>query len=228
MTVRDNATTVDAAVVGQTSGVNMITAEGHASYVQQQRIGAGYFHVLGIPPSIGREFTRDEDRPNAAGVVLLGDGLWRRRFGASPSVIGRRIMLDGQPNTVLGVMPRDFRLPDDFQSSTPAQLSQPPREDLLEKHSRDGRLEMNIMRERQLPETINSHEPGFCTAEPSRNRRAPTTIATIRRDVAIRSSRSSDRVRRFRQDSVRRAFPDSSSTKSNSPVCFAASRSSSA
>jgi putative ABC transport system permease protein len=65
--------------------------------------------VLGVPPTLGRFIQPDEDRPGAPTVVVLSDALWRQRFGGDRGVIGRRLMLDGVPHTILGVMPRDFR-----------------------------------------------------------------------------------------------------------------------
>ena len=65
---------------------------------------------LGATPSLGRVFTTDDDQRGAAGVVLLSDALWHRRFAASPDVIGRSITLDNQPYTIIGVMPPHFQL----------------------------------------------------------------------------------------------------------------------
>lgn len=105
--VRDHASTIDAAVVGGTSGVNLAAGESVA-YVWQQRVSAGYFHVMGIAPMLGREFTRDEDRPGGQPVVLLNHDLWRRVFKGDPSVVGRPIRLRGETYTVIGVMPEQF------------------------------------------------------------------------------------------------------------------------
>jgi len=107
MAVRDNATTVDAAAVGGTAGVNLV-ARGQAAYVQQQRVAAGYFHVTGIPPFIGREFTREEDVTGGPAVVLLSYELWTRVFGADPGVVGQAITLRGEAYTVVGVLPEKF------------------------------------------------------------------------------------------------------------------------
>ncbi|HEX5473079.1 MAG TPA: ABC transporter permease [Vicinamibacterales bacterium] len=105
--VHDHATAVDAAVVGGTSGVNLLAGDA-AAYVQQQRVSAGYFHVMGIPPFIGREFSAEEDRPGGEPVVILAYGLWQRVFKSDPSVVGRAIRLKGQAFTIVGVMPADF------------------------------------------------------------------------------------------------------------------------
>jgi putative ABC transport system permease protein len=95
------------------------------------RVGWDFFRLLGVEPALGRGFLPDEDRPGSDAVVVLGDGLWRRRFGADPSVIGREVRIDGAPRQVIGVMPRslDYTLygeelwiPSAF---TPAQLAEP-------------------------------------------------------------------------------------------------------
>jgi predicted permease len=70
--------------------------------------------VLGAAPVRGRGFTVAEDLPGRPLAVLLSDGLWRRRFGADPSVIGRTLTLDDAPATVVGIMPPDFQLPSHF------------------------------------------------------------------------------------------------------------------
>jgi predicted permease len=70
------------------------------------RVGADFFALLGVKPALGRAFLPEEDRPGADGVVVLSDGLWRRRFGADPAVVGRDVRIDGLPHRVIGVMPR--------------------------------------------------------------------------------------------------------------------------
>ena len=76
--------------------------------LEGQRVGADYFEVLGILPTIGHEFEPTDDAAGAAPVVVISDGLWRRRFGANPGIVGRTITLDGLPHLILGVMPHDF------------------------------------------------------------------------------------------------------------------------
>ncbi|HSC27846.1 MAG TPA: ABC transporter permease [Vicinamibacterales bacterium] len=73
-----------------------------------QRVSARYFQVLGVPPIIGRSFQSSDDLLNAANVVVLSDGLWRRRFEADPAIVGRQITLEGSGYDVIGVMPPDF------------------------------------------------------------------------------------------------------------------------
>src|SRR6266851_9752318 len=89
------------------TGVNLVVGA-HAEYVKQQRVSAGYFRVLGVPPAIGREFTADEDRPNGPAAVILSHQLWTRLFNGDSGAIGRSITLRGEPYTIVGVMPDGF------------------------------------------------------------------------------------------------------------------------
>jgi len=78
------------------------------------------FSTLAVQPAYGRAFTAAEDAPDASPTVILGWNLWRRRFAGSPSVVGARILLDGEPFTVVGVMPAWFAYPDhEIQLWTP-------------------------------------------------------------------------------------------------------------
>ncbi len=106
--VRDHAPFLDAAVYAGTGGVNFASG-GSARYVQEQRVSAGFFRVLGVAPRMGREFTRDEDRAGGPAVVVLSHQFWQREFGGEAKVAGRTIMLRGEPYTVIGVMPENFR-----------------------------------------------------------------------------------------------------------------------
>jgi predicted permease len=69
------------------------------------RISSGYFRVLGVQPARGREFDFSEERPGNGNVVILSDRVWRNQFGAATDILGRKVLLDSQPYTVVGVMP---------------------------------------------------------------------------------------------------------------------------
>jgi putative ABC transport system permease protein len=73
-----------------------------------QRVTVGYFRALGVAPTLGRDLAASEDQVHGPNVVILSDGLWRRRFGADLSIIGRQVTLDDNRYTVIGVMPRGF------------------------------------------------------------------------------------------------------------------------
>lgn len=68
-------------------------------------VTAGYFRVLGVSPQLGREFTTEDELPGRDHQVILSDRIWRDRFSADPGLVGRTIMLDAEPFTVIGVMP---------------------------------------------------------------------------------------------------------------------------
>lgn len=73
-----------------------------------QRVSGAYLSVLGVLPALGRTFMATDDVQDGPAVVVISDGLWRRRFGADSSMIGRETRLDDRPFTVIGVMPAGF------------------------------------------------------------------------------------------------------------------------
>jgi putative ABC transport system permease protein len=91
-----------------------LTGVGTAERVMTGYMTADALPLLGVAPALGRTFTVDEDLPGRPAVVLLSDGLWRRRFGADRKIIGRQVLLDDAPTTVIGVMPEGFQLPLNF------------------------------------------------------------------------------------------------------------------
>ena len=86
-------------------------SEGEPEQVVVTAVSAGYFGLLGVEPLRGRVFAAAEDEPGGPRVVLLGESLWRRRFGAAPNLVGRTVQLDGEPYTVLGIAPATAELP---------------------------------------------------------------------------------------------------------------------
>jgi putative ABC transport system permease protein len=86
------------------------TSNGEAEVIPGLSVTATFLPTLKISPALGRNFLADEDRPGGnPRVVLLGDGFWRRAFGADPTVVGRTITLNSQPYTIIGVLPPSFR-----------------------------------------------------------------------------------------------------------------------
>ncbi|HEX5086144.1 MAG TPA: ABC transporter permease [Blastocatellia bacterium] len=88
-----------------------LTGRGAPERLSAGLVSANLFRALGIAPTLGRAFTLEEDTAGAAPVVILSDGLWRRRFGGDPQVIGQALILGGQSRTVVGIMPQGFRSP---------------------------------------------------------------------------------------------------------------------
>jgi len=85
-----------------------MTGEAEPERFDGQRVSAGYFRVLGVPPALGRDFDPADDRLGGPRVAIVSDRLWRRRFAADPAIVGRRIRLDDDLYTVAGVMPKGF------------------------------------------------------------------------------------------------------------------------
>ncbi len=121
--IRDQATSVDAAVLsGLSAQVSLATGD-QAIPVVPQRVSAGYFRVLGVAPAVGREFAADEDRAGGPSVALLSDHLWRTAFRADPNIVGQTIRLKGEPATVVGVMPASFKTDADADLWTPVRAT---------------------------------------------------------------------------------------------------------
>ncbi len=85
-----------------------LVAGGEAERLSAMRVSWNYFAMLGVRPALGTAFTAAEDRPDQWHVLLLSDGLWRRRFGADPGVVGRTVLMNDVSYRVVGVMPASF------------------------------------------------------------------------------------------------------------------------
>ncbi len=107
---REQSRSFEAMAVYQGFGGGGNLAGGNeAEYVEGVRVSNDFFRVLGVSPAIGRAFTTEEDSPGGERVVILSDGLWRRRFGADAGLIGKTISLNGRSVSVVGVMPSHFQ-----------------------------------------------------------------------------------------------------------------------
>jgi putative ABC transport system permease protein len=89
-----------------------LTGVGEPERLDAAMVSANIFRVLGLQPAQGRDFREDEDQEGKDTVVILTDGLWRRRFHADPSLVGRIISLNGRARIVIGILAPDFRFPD--------------------------------------------------------------------------------------------------------------------
>jgi putative ABC transport system permease protein len=85
-----------------------LTGAAEPERLEGQRVSADYFRVLGVLPSFGRDFRDSDDAVNAPRVTIISHALLQRRFDADPSVLGKSILLDGDPFTVIGVLPAEF------------------------------------------------------------------------------------------------------------------------
>jgi putative ABC transport system permease protein len=100
-----------------------LTGQGAAEVVRVGRVTGGFFAVLGVTPLYGRAISVTDDPAGSRDVVVLGHGIWSRRFGASPQIIGQRVDLDGVAHEIVGVMPAGVELPLRSELWTPMRFS---------------------------------------------------------------------------------------------------------
>lgn len=113
------------------AGGAIVSAPGDAGYVDGVEISANLFTVLGVHLLRGRPFAPDEDRPGGPPDVIIGYRFWQERFNGDPQAIGRQLVYDGHPRTVIGIAPAGFRIDGDEvdlftpigQDTVPMQLS---------------------------------------------------------------------------------------------------------
>jgi predicted permease len=97
-----------------------LSGEGEPERLHGEMISAGFFEILGVNALRGRTFTADEDRLGANPTAMISEGLWKRKFGSAPDVIGRTLILNGIGRTVIGIVPSSFHLViQNFQRGVP-------------------------------------------------------------------------------------------------------------
>jgi putative ABC transport system permease protein len=95
-------------IAGYTGVGYNLTAGNAAEHLRGMPVNAEYFRVLGVHPIVGRDFLDEEDGGNGQHVAIVSYGVWSRRLGGDAGKIGQTILLNGEPFTLIGVMPRDF------------------------------------------------------------------------------------------------------------------------
>jgi putative ABC transport system permease protein len=153
----------------------VLTGEGEPERVIGDRVTANFLSTLGVRPLLGRSFLPEEDRVGGDDrVVILDYGYWQRRFAGDPRIIGRQIQLSGQPFTVVGVVPKDFRLRRDVDLYAPA------------------RADTTLPRRAEFMDVFARLKPGVSVAQADADLAAvlrhlaeeyPATNATIRSEV---------------------------------------------
>jgi len=96
-----------------------LTDEGEPEQASGALVTANFFAALGVQPLLGRAFHHNEDQPGNDKVVVIGHGLWQRRFGADPNAIGKTIKVNDERHTIIGIMPRGFLFPEQSDLWTP-------------------------------------------------------------------------------------------------------------
>jgi len=104
---------------------NVAPAAGEPERMRGAVTSTAFFDVLGVAPLLGRQFTRNDAEPGQGQNVVLSYGLWQRYFSAKPDVINQTVRLNGQPHTVIGVMPATVNFPENAQFWVPAAYDVP-------------------------------------------------------------------------------------------------------
>jgi len=93
--------------------------EGDVRRLPGMEVTPGWFEVLHVSPTLGRDFTGADGQPGAEPVAVISHGLWQRELGGAPDVVGRRLELAEGPRTIVGVLPADFEFPEPAEIWTP-------------------------------------------------------------------------------------------------------------
>jgi predicted permease len=110
-------------MAGSTDAMYTMTGAGEPAAVTAYQFSPEFFGVMGVAPILGRTFLADEAEPGKNRVVVLSDPLWKERFAGDRGVVGRSVMLDGDPYTIVGVMPPSFQYPGTTELWTPLTIS---------------------------------------------------------------------------------------------------------
>ena len=94
------------------TGTVSLSGAGEPQQIVESSVSWNFFQVLGTQARLGRTFLPEEDQPGRNDVVVLSDSLWQRQFNADPSMLNNKVLLDGKPYTVIGILPAEFRYPE--------------------------------------------------------------------------------------------------------------------
>src|SRR5215216_2066069 len=122
---RQQNTTLErvAAVAG--ASLSLTGGDDEPERIPSALVSEGFFETLGTSPLYGRTFTPEEEQAGRDQVVILGHGLWQRRFGADPKLLGQAITLNDKTYTVVGIMPSGFQYPSDVEIWVPFTFGTP-------------------------------------------------------------------------------------------------------
>jgi len=120
--IRRENTSFQGMAFWESGSANIVGAGGEPERVKGYQVSANFFDVLSVHPARGRVFQPGEDQPGRQREAVLSDGLWRRRFGADPEILGKPIRLDNENYTVVGIMPEKSEFPINAELWTPLAL----------------------------------------------------------------------------------------------------------
>jgi putative ABC transport system permease protein len=113
-----------------TASANLGADGAEPERVPRAGVTTGFFNVLGVQPFLGRAFLPEGDKPGTITSAIISHGLWKRRFGSDPAIVGKQVQISSRPITVLGVMPPGFEYPEQTQVwvTSAVNLSEEPRD----------------------------------------------------------------------------------------------------
>ena len=152
----------------------------HPDHIHAALASSDFFHVLGLPPVLGRTFTADECEPGHDAVVVVSHGFWRTRMASAPDAIGKTVSLGGRKYKVIGVMPDEFNLP--LESELWAPLAFTP-EEKTERGFRSYRSSVSsgpVFPEPRLPPTWRLSPGGWKRQYPRTNEQRRALVTSLR------------------------------------------------
>lgn len=162
------------------------TGNGEPERLSGYMISAGFFDMLGVKPLAGRLFTPEDDQVGAAPVVLINAGLWKRRFGSGPGIVGKTMTLNGTEYTVVGVIPANFRLRTRIRDAyVPiGQWNDPTFRDRRISMGMNaiGRLKAGVTVE-QAQADMNAVARGLSAAYPEADANSGITVIPLKKDI---------------------------------------------
>ena len=108
---RREARSLERVAASSFSTASLTGGTGEPERIAGARVSDGFFQVMGVRPELGRAFTPDEETSHGPLVIILSHGIWQRRYGADPAIVGKQVMVNGTARTVVGVMPARFTYP---------------------------------------------------------------------------------------------------------------------
>jgi putative ABC transport system permease protein len=162
-----------------------LTGERGPEHIHGREVSAGFFHLLGVPLTLGRDFTPDDDHEGSAPTIILTYGLWQRRFGGSPDVLGKILRINDRGYTVIGVAQNDFKFYNPTDLFMPIGVSgQMWLKNRMEREGAHGlaRLKPGVSRTEAVAE-LDGIAKRLAVAYPEANAGHSVTIVPMRDDV---------------------------------------------
>jgi predicted permease len=165
-----------------------LAGQGEPERIEGTSVTADLLPALGARPVLGRTFSAADDGSGAPGTLILSEGLWKRRFGADPNALGTKVVLDGEPYTIIGVMPAGFSFPNRaVRFWTPIRFNEESFEDRTNNYLFvTGKLKRGVSIEQAQAE-MHVVAARLQRAYPKENAHTGVTISRLRDEVSQRS-----------------------------------------